>query len=529
VNPQALNLALIVPDPVLRSGLEIFLGELPQVQRLSVFNSYEGQGNKSAELWADLTGQDILLVDDPPLEFYKLVRHHLPDLPLLIISDRAPIGQISGTVGYCTRLHLAQELPTALDSLAKGRNYYTNYPLSVAPQTIPLSPWQLWRHNLRTSALQRIDRCLLNPSPAKGLEKWIMEGRQRELRTARWLVGKIFPVAVITPTPKVNPFIPTEAPQVLPEIAKNTAKQLVFSRTNQKIRQYALSNLTHFVQEIDILRPQKRQELFLIILQKWELLVHELNSCQLAPAELEKRLNDRQREILLDLWRESTISFIGKYFCIGEVVVVDELLTEAPNLEWEIPQLPEFLLHLLIGKPLTVDNDTWSVGTPTAMGHGELLLDHLLVSIANAVIQPLLNNFAHAEAIKRQFYGSHLLGTREIERFRNDLSWKYRRFRYIDRPRAIFESRYRLFCLTQMGIRYRDIYASRTTELSELRGLAYGFTLLLELQDAIAPRLKSLLSWVGSGVVYILTNVIGRGLGLIGRGVLQGIGSAFRG
>ena len=525
MNPQALNLAMIVPDPVLRSGLEIFLGELPQVQRLFVFNAYDDR----TDLWTDLAGQDILLADDPPLPFCKALRQHYPDLPLLIMSDRAPMGQISGTVGYCTRLHLAQELPTALDSLAKGRNYYTSYPLLATAQTIPLSPWQLWRHNLRTAALQRIDRGLLISYPSKGIERWIMQGRQRELRAARWLVGKLLPESPIAPPPKVNPFITAETAPSLSPISQPEVKQFLVNTTDYKIRHYALSNLTPFVQEIDILRPQKRQELFLIILHKWELLLQELHSCQLAPGELEKQLHDRQQEMLLDLWRESTISFIGKYFRIGGVVVVEQLLKEAPNLVWEVPQFPELLLHLLISKPLTVDNESWSVGTPTAMRHGELLLDHLLVSIANGVMQPLLNNFAHAEAIKRQFYGSHLLGTREIERFRNDLSWKYRRFYYIDRPRAIFESRYRLFCLTQMGIRYRTVYAPRTEELAELRGLAYAYTLWLELQDAIAPRLKSLLSWVGSGVVYVLTNVIGRGVGLIGRGVLQGIGSAFRG
>lgn len=525
----------MITDPVLRSGLEVFLAEIPQVQRVSVFRG-EDSGNPK-DLITDLTGEDILLMDAPSLNFCELVRRNFPDLPLLIISDRTPIGQISGPVAYCTRLHLAQELSHALDSLAKGRTYYTNYPLLPAPQSIPLSPWRLWQNNLRVAALERIDRGLLVSIPDRGLEQWIMAGRQRELRAARWLVQKIFPETAVSPMPKTGSLVAEEpvgmsremSQEIPRELAKESINQLILSTTNHKIRQYALANLTRFVQEIDILRPQKRQELLLTVLHQWELLVRELNSSQLSPAELEKRLTDRSQEILLDLWRHSTINFIGKYFSIGDVVVVERLLTEAPNLDLEVPQLAELLLHLLIGRPLTVDNDRWTPGTPTAMAHAELLLEHLVVSIANTVLQPLLNHFAHAEAIKRQFYGSHLLGTREIERFRNDLSWKYRRFRYLDRPQAIFESRYRLFCLTQMGIRYRDVYAPRTQELAQLQGTAYGFTLLLELQDAVAPRLKSLLSWVGSGVVYVLTNVIGRGLGLIGRGVLQGIGSAFRG
>ncbi|NJM75964.1 MAG: DUF3685 domain-containing protein [Acaryochloridaceae cyanobacterium RU_4_10] len=39
--------------------------------------------------------------------------------------------------------------------------------------------------------------------------------------------------------------------------------------------------------------------------------------------------------------------------------------------------------------------------------------------------------------------------------------------------------------------------------------------------------MRSAVSFLGSGVVYVLTNVVGRGIGLIGRGVIQGIGSAW--
>jgi hypothetical protein len=33
---------------------------------------------------------------------------------------------------------------------------------------------------------------------------------------------------------------------------------------------------------------------------------------------------------------------------------------------------------------------------------------------------------------------------------------------------------------------------------------------------------------LGTGLVYLLTEIIGRGIGLIGRGILKGIGNAFQ-
>jgi hypothetical protein len=53
-------------------------------------------------------------------------------------------------------------------------------------------------------------------------------------------------------------------------------------------------------------------------------------------------------------------------------------------------------------------------------------------------------------------------------------------------------------------------------------------SLALETRDAIAPRLRAIVSSLGSSVIYVLTQVIGRGIGLIGRGIIQGIGSSLQ-
>ena len=145
--------------------------------------------------------------------------------------------------------------------------------------------------------------------------------------------------------------------------------------------------------------------------------------------------------------------------------------------------------------------------------------------MGNSVLQPLLNSLADVEEIKQKYYDRSLISTREIERFRNDLSWKYRLNKYINEPKAIFESSYELFVFTPRGIAKTAIYAPRGQELAKLSGIPLLVTLILEFRDAIAPRLQSLLSIIGSGIVFVLTKIVGRGLGLIGRGILQGIGS----
>ncbi|MGA7937217.1 MAG: DUF3685 domain-containing protein [Kovacikia sp.] len=216
----------------------------------------------------------------------------------------------------------------------------------------------------------------------------------------------------------------------------------------------------------------------------------------------------------------------------NQVEMVEILLQDGALVQTEIlnriPLVPEFLAHLLFQAPLTIDDDSYPVGSVEAMIRMEILLHNLAIQVGNAVMQPLLNRFGNVEVIKRSFYDKRLLSTREIERFRNNLSWRYRLDRLFTEPTAIFESRFNLFAFQDGGIAKASIYAPRNQELGQLSGIPLAVTLVLEVRDAISPRLRSAIAFLGSGVVYVLTDVVGRGIGLIGRGIVKGIGNAFQ-
>jgi hypothetical protein len=175
-----------------------------------------------------------------------------------------------------------------------------------------------------------------------------------------------------------------------------------------------------------------------------------------------------------------------------------------------------------------IDNVSYPAHTPEAIAQAELILENLLIQVANAVIQPLLNRFSDIEKIKQDFYDRRLISSRDIVRFRNNLSWRYRLSKLLNEPRAIFESRYDVFVLSDTGIKQTSIYAPRRQELEQLRGIQLAVTLAYETRDAIAPRLRTTFAWVGRGVVYILTQVLGRSIGLVVRGVIQGIGNTLQ-
>jgi hypothetical protein len=386
------------------------------------------------------------------------------------------------------------------------------------------------------------------------ITKMVLAGQARELQAARWLVNRLWGQKTASVNDSVSnvPNICEEISQPNQEISdrsSNTAQNQyeqkssndalavqasLWDKTVKKL-QSSFLNSSKTPLEIDVLKDEKKRQLLYIALRQIEQSITDLRFSQINPSQLEVKIPD----ILKSIWQETVINFFGKYYVLNdianidaEVNVVDVLLNDVDIIKIEfldkIPQFDNFLSHLLFETELIVDNSTASIGTAEAMQRVELILDNLIIQIANAVIQPLLNNFANIEEIKHNFYRYNLLATREIERFRNDLSWKYRIEKYISDPRFIFESRHMLLTFSDHGIRKVNIYTPRNQELQNLEGVQLAVTLALELQDAIAPRLKSAIAFIGSGFVYVLTNVIGRGIGLIGRGVLQGIGNAWQ-
>ncbi|NJL48476.1 MAG: DUF3685 domain-containing protein [Leptolyngbyaceae cyanobacterium SM2_5_2] len=306
---------------------------------------------------------------------------------------------------------------------------------------------------------------------------------------------------------------------------------LIFERVFGKL-QGCLDNTSNIPLETDILREDKKRELYFLTLRKFEDVLEQLRQANILPGQLP----EKSPLVLRDVWAATLEDFFGRYYTLQvanlEQPVVSTLMTEAEVVQRSIldriPLVAMLLGHLLFQESMVVDGGLYVATSSAALERSQALLEHLLIQLANGVVQPLLNCFADVELIKKHLYQRRMMTSRDIERFRNDLSWRYRWEGLVDEPTAIFECQYRLFGFTERGIQARSIYAPRPDELAQLSGIQRAITLAIEARDAIAPRFRSAVSLVGSGIVYILTDVIGRGIGLIGRGILRGVGSAWR-
>ncbi|MEL7068461.1 MAG: DUF3685 domain-containing protein [Cyanobacteria bacterium J06581_3] len=329
----------------------------------------------------------------------------------------------------------------------------------------------------------------------------------------------------------MEPGLPTSSPPGSLQGRPGDVQNAVFEGVFAKL-QRPLKNISEQPLEIDILRADKKLELLYLVLRQLEELLADLRASQLQPGQL----GGRSQQVISDLWDSVNTDFFGKYYTVRVGNVEEEVVTllqrEKPVVQTQIlnniPLVPEMFGHWLFQEPMMIESASYMANTSQAIAYSERLLENLTIQVANAVIQPLLNRLADTEQIKKSLYTSRLMSSRDIERFRNDLSWRYRWDRLINEPKAVFESRYNILILAPNGIEKTSLYAPRRAELDRLKGIPLAVTLALETRDALSPRLRAAVSFIGSGVVYVLTEVLGRGIGLVGRGIFQGMGSAWR-
>ncbi len=418
-----------------------------------------------------------------------------------------------GVEGYCPKGVEASKLLYALSTVVVGHKYR----------------WQPFRSQgfsrafrlyMRDSGLASIDLTLFglgqklstNLTP---IERLVLEGRRRELRCARWLIERIWRV---------------EQPSALIFSSEGRVSTLslpdrLFESLAAKLT-YGLENLTDLPLEIDILLPDRRQELLQITLAEFQ---QTLERCLRSELSIQQ-IQQQWLEIVTDLWERVAGAFFGEYRTLTDRPLLSTLLQNRSIVQSAIlspiPLVPELLASLLFQAPIAIDYNEWQHDSPQAQIYLQDLLENLCLQVANGVIQPLLNTFTEEETIKQRFF--QYRSSREIERFRNELSWKYRYNYWIREPRHIFESKQELWIINSRGIDRVYVNCNRSEELKSLRGWQLLSTLALEFQDALSPRIRSVVDFAGRGIVFLLTEVIGRGIGLIGRGIIRGIGYAWQ-
>ncbi len=567
MSDRHLKLLLIDQDPIFRLGLRVALEAIPSLEVTGVVETDTAALQILAEIAQEDPKQVNLVVlefgngrsttsQQLGLQFCRQFRALYPNLPILLLSSIQEQGLLLaaksvGVNGYCPKGTPLTELVAAMQEVADGGSYWFREIETITTPNSPLPtlhsplPFSKLRNNLRLSGIGYINTTLaavtaqLQVPGLPVLDRAILAGQRRELLAARWLLNRLLvssqerqeediPVADQPPLPPSLSSAIQRRQMVSPLLSPGALQSALFASCITKL-QFPLQNVTDIPLEIDIFREEKKRELLYLILQK---LAKQLDELRASKIEM-NQLYEVKLTLLRDLWQSAITDFFGRFSRIQignqNIEIINLLLQNTKVVQRDIlnniPLVCDLYSYLLFQTELNIDNTSYPVVSAEAKSQALMILENLLIQVANGVVQPLLNYLADVEVIKQSLYGRQFISTREIERFRNDLSWKYRLRNYISEPKAVFESRYDLFVIAPRGIANSSVYAPRNQELVRLSNIPLVVTLFLEFSDAIAPRLKSLLAFAGSGIVFILTQIIGRGLGLIGRGILQGIGS----
>lgn len=562
MSDRPITLVLIDEDPIFRLGLVTALMSSKTIQILAQIESPQQLDAIFNQSLPDIALLDPLFLENPSQGWIlcQKIKRNYPSIKICLLTATLEYGKLvqakkQGTEGYFAKGTPVLKLIEGLEQIAEGKICWTE--LSLLQGYVKLTRKNRLLLRLFQSGLEQINGSLttLNQQSQQAklsqFDSLFLQGQKRELLTARWLVKKIMPdklrlMAQLMAEersssnvidPESRPVIASANALVTSDISEiNIQPQIsatsnVFTNTLAKL-QTGNNNLTNIPLELDILQPEKRQELLILILNQFQNFLTELNSLNATPDQLPEDKN----LILVEIWQTSTLAFFGKYcspkgdFKIDKIQDIlnkykDLIQLEALN---KIPFTQELLDYLLFSENLIIDQVSYRSESPEVQARVEIYLQNLIVQVANGVMIFILNYFSENEEIKQVLYSERMLSSREIAKFRNNLAWRYQLTKYWLEPQNIFESQYPLFYLTIQGINITNIYSPRQLELAQLQGLPLATTIFLELRDALSPRLRSLVEFLGNGFVFLLTQVIGRAIGLIVRGVLQGIGNTWQ-
>ena len=427
-------------------------------------------------------------------------------------------------------------------------------PASVAGEVLGLGGWLLLSGLQQIDAELRLCERLLDPLPASPLTVLLLQGRQRELLCARrlllWLWG---PLQLAWADPQVDAEAPTSltagnrrvspapGPATLAITLRQRSADGLWDALRQRLEQQASqapANHSGQLLALDGLAPERRRDLLMALLEQFAQLRERLRQA-LADAQGERsgvallpaeRLLLSWRTLQPDLRREALRQLAGTYVQLprdGVLTPVAERLLADSDLSEAEPELPDpegMLTALVQATPVLVEGRLLPPDEPQALLYLELLLANWLIRNAESISAEVLSACADWPELRRYLLRPDLLSTRNLERLRNHLNAQQRWSSWVVRPIQIYESRRPLYQLQAGAIACVDLSEPRDRELRQLGPLQQLVTLLLETRDALAPQLHALARGLGDLLVVLLTQVVGRAIGLVGRGILQGMG-----
>jgi hypothetical protein len=543
---------LLLAEPLRAAGLSRWI-ESSRADLAVVARAEALQGPPGLVVWAPAAGLPLGTLQREA----TLLRERWQPAPLLLVLSEghglAPADLLLLASEGLLESPDAAQLASALDTLLSGgrvvelqaasQDRAQSQPATeVQGQVRPATIGQA----LLLSGLQQLDmassgcRLLLRRPTIHPLARLMLEGRLREMAMARrfllWLWGPlslawsepIAPSQWVASSPA-----PTGTSLTLQERNARGVWQAVHQRLSTAI-EAGLANRTGQLLALEGLNGDRRIDLLIALLAQLDTvrqqLVAELSQ---SPGDGALLVQQRWQVLQPKLREQALLAMASPYVQLpleGRLQPVASSLLKASDLTIDDPELPDaqaMLATLVMARPLLVDGQLLPPDEPRAVLHLEQLVANWLLRNAELLAADVLACCGDWPELRRYLLRPELLATRNLERLRNQLNAQQRWLSWFSRPIALYESRRQLFCLEGGAIASRHLLEPRDQELRRLGWLQQLVTLSLEARDALAPQLRQLIRGAGDLLVVLLTQVVGRAIGLVGKGILQGMGRSL--
>lgn len=290
----------------------------------------------------------------------------------------------------------------------------------------------------------------------------------------------------------------------------------IYSRLNS-----SLENQTDFLLGTDLLRTQVKQHLF-----KDVALTIEKKFFAIVKARQTSISTLQSKKILFEIVHECTETFLNKYYGakipLGCYSIISSPYFRAISNDADI--LIALPFSTLINKEAQIFKSIFSpIYKSTNFRLLGALFENLIISVTNCVMAIIINDFSNVGTIRQTVYKSSFLSVRNSEQFKNTLALQNQIKVLITRPKSLYNNEYNIFLIRPDGIHRRSIYTNRADALFQLDKVSLLVINYIELQDFLIARSNGAFLLVGKGAQYFLTSVIGRVIGLIWKGVLEGL------
>ncbi len=301
--------------------------------------------------------------------------------------------------------------------------------------------------------------------------------------------------------------------------------QAIYERLSTTI-QSGVTNETGNILAIEGLNTSRRYQLLIALLKQLDNVIRKLDQQKNNLIPYKETWVQIQKELRQEALREMTGSYVRIPFDGSLTPVGEHLLTlaELNDKDDELPDIEIMLDPLLVNKPLIVDGQLLPADDPRALMQLEMFFSNWIIRTAELISSEVIAVCGDWPELRRYVLNPELISTRELERLRNQLNSQNQWQRLIKRPIQLYESKRLFYRLSKGNIEPIQITEPRDDELRQLDWWQQQVALLVETRDAIAPQLQALIRKLGNLMVLVLTQIIGRAIGLVGRGIAQGMG-----